>query len=97
MRCLCKDLPVQPDERHWIIPRQLRLLRHDQCAADLQVDSDLIPTGGVAPVEGTPLDFREPHTIGERIHQVCRLYSISLNIMNANDCADPFTVEWDSL
>lgn len=27
----------------------------------------LIPTGEVAEVEGTPYDFREPHTIGERI------------------------------
>lgn len=27
----------------------------------------LIPTGEVAAVEGTPYDFRQPHTIGERI------------------------------
>ncbi len=31
------------------------------------VDSLLIPTGEFMPVEGTPFDFREPHTIGERI------------------------------
>lgn len=31
------------------------------------VDSVLIPTGEIAPVEGTPFDFREPHTVGERI------------------------------
>mgnify|MGYP005908934531 FL=1 len=31
------------------------------------VDSVLIPTGEIASVEGTPFDFREPHTIGERI------------------------------
>jgi aldose 1-epimerase len=31
-------------------------------------DDDLIPTGELASVEGTPLDFREPHLIGERIH-----------------------------
>ncbi|MGD2068279.1 MAG: aldose epimerase family protein [Gemmatimonadota bacterium] len=31
------------------------------------VDSTLIPTGEIAPVEGTPFDFREPHAIGERI------------------------------
>jgi aldose 1-epimerase len=31
------------------------------------VDSTLIPTGEIAPVEGTPFDFRTPHTIGERI------------------------------
>jgi aldose 1-epimerase len=30
-------------------------------------DDTLIPTGKIASVEGTPLDFREPHVIGERI------------------------------
>jgi len=30
-------------------------------------DEFLIPTGELRPVEGTPLDFREPHKIGERI------------------------------
>jgi aldose 1-epimerase len=41
----------------------------------LQVDADhylplrpdLIPTGEVAPVVGTPMDFRSPHRIGDRI------------------------------
>ncbi|MEW2355027.1 aldose epimerase family protein [Spirillospora sp. NPDC029432] len=31
------------------------------------VDSTLIPTGGLAPVRGTPFDFTRPHAIGERI------------------------------
>jgi aldose 1-epimerase len=31
------------------------------------VDSALIPTGEIRPVEGTPFDFRAPHLIGERI------------------------------
>ena len=31
------------------------------------VDGTLIPTGELAPVEGTPFDFRAPHAIGERI------------------------------
>jgi aldose 1-epimerase len=31
------------------------------------VDPGLIPIGQLAPVAGTPLDFTEPHTIGERI------------------------------
>lgn len=30
-------------------------------------DAELIPTGELAPVEGTPLDFRAPTVIGERI------------------------------
>jgi len=33
------------------------------------VDETLIPTGEVAPVEGTPFDFREPTAIGERIRE----------------------------
>lgn len=39
------------------------------------VDETLIPASGPAPVEGTPLDFRQPHKIGERIdadHQQIR-------------------------
>jgi aldose 1-epimerase len=31
------------------------------------VDATLIPTGELRPVAGTPFDFRQPHTIGERI------------------------------
>jgi len=31
------------------------------------VDSTLIPTGELKPVQGTPFDFRAPHAIGERI------------------------------
>jgi len=34
------------------------------------VDDELIPTGEIAPVKGTPLDFTQPHTIGERIEQL---------------------------
>lgn len=33
------------------------------------VDAGLIPTGELLPVEGTPLDFREFHAIGERIDE----------------------------
>jgi aldose 1-epimerase len=31
------------------------------------LNADLIPTGEVKSVDGTPFDFREPHAIGERI------------------------------
>jgi aldose 1-epimerase len=34
------------------------------------VDEMLTPTGEIAPVAGTPLDFREFHTIGERVNQL---------------------------
>jgi aldose 1-epimerase len=33
------------------------------------VDANLIPTGELRPVEGTPLDFRKPTAIGSRINQ----------------------------
>jgi aldose 1-epimerase len=33
------------------------------------VDETLIPTGEIAPVAGTPFDFREPTAIGERIRE----------------------------
>jgi aldose 1-epimerase len=34
------------------------------------VDATLIPTGEIKKVAGTPMDFRKPHTIGERINEV---------------------------
>jgi aldose 1-epimerase len=34
------------------------------------VDDDLIPTGQIAPVSGTAMDFTTPHAIGERIAQL---------------------------
>ncbi len=37
--------------------------------AYLPVDSGLIPTGELRPVEGTPFDFREPKTVGEDISE----------------------------
>lgn len=36
----------------------------------LDVDSDLIPTGKLNSVDGTPLDFRTPTRLGERIDQL---------------------------
>jgi aldose 1-epimerase len=36
-------------------------------AAFTPVNDALIPTGAIAPVAGTPFDFRTPHTVGERI------------------------------
>ena len=35
----------------------------------LPTDASQIPTGEIAAVVGTPFDFQEPHTIGERIRQ----------------------------
>lgn len=36
----------------------------------LLADESLIPTGVMAPVNGTPLDFRTPHPIGARMAQI---------------------------
>ena len=33
------------------------------------MDETSIPTGEIAPVDGTPMDFRTPHTVGERIDE----------------------------
>ena len=38
-----------------------------KAAATTPVDANLIPTGEIAPVEGTPFDFRQPTVIGARI------------------------------
>lgn len=34
------------------------------------IDEGFIPTGELRPVKGTPMDFTQPHTIGERISKV---------------------------
>ncbi|HEX6984798.1 MAG TPA: aldose epimerase family protein, partial [Planctomycetaceae bacterium] len=41
-----------------------------RCDKYLPVDETLIPTGELAPVKGTPMDFTSPHKIGERIAKV---------------------------
>lgn len=33
------------------------------------INATLIPTGQIAPVAGTPLDFRQPEAVGARIHE----------------------------
>ncbi len=45
----------------------------------LRTDEELIPTGEIVPVEGTPFDFREPKTIG-------RGYDHCFNFTNWKDC-----------
>lgn len=42
-------------------------------ASILEFDSGILPTGQVLPVEGTPLDFREPRTIGSTAFNTCYL------------------------
>ena len=40
------------------------------CSRYLPVNDAMIPTGELRPVEGTPMDFRTPHPLGERIGDV---------------------------
>ena len=41
-----------------------------RCASYLEVDKDLIPTGEITPVDGTPMDFRLPRGIGFGINRL---------------------------
>ncbi|XP_022740458.1 aldose 1-epimerase-like [Durio zibethinus] len=41
------------------------------------VDSQLIPTGKLLPVKGTPYDFLKPNTIGSRIEELPKGYDIN--------------------
>ena len=46
---------------------QILTVNADKC---LLADEALIPTGEIVSVEKTPVDFRSPHSLGERIHQI---------------------------
>lgn len=48
---------------HDVLGHRLRI----ESDAYLELDRDSVPTGNDCPVTGTPLDFRTPHEIGERI------------------------------
>lgn len=41
------------------------------------IDAELIPTGEIAPVDGTPFDFRAQKVIGARIHDACEQLRIA--------------------
>jgi aldose 1-epimerase len=66
-------------------------------AADeyLPVDDELIPTGQRADVRGTPMDFRSPHSIGQRISQVPggydHCYALRIGEQSAAELHDPRT------
>ncbi len=45
-------------------------------------DSNSVPTGDYAPVQGTPFDFIEPHLIGERINQIYKGYDNNFVLRN---------------
>ncbi|MBU6452288.1 MAG: galactose mutarotase [Cyanobacteria bacterium REEB67] len=52
------------------------------CSKYTPVDQDLIPTGEIADVSGSPFDFTAPHTIGARIAEVAGGY-------DHNFCIEP--------
>ena len=53
------------------------------------VDKELIPTGEILPVAGTPLDFTAPHPIGERIGADC------LQLLPAGGSDHNFLLDYD--
>ncbi len=53
------------DGQNTILDHELTLM----CNRYLPVDAGAIPTGELAPVTDTPMDFLTPHTMGERIEQ----------------------------
>lgn len=55
---------------YWNLAGEGTILDHDltlMCDKYLPVDEGAIPTGELAPVSGTVMDFTTPHKIGERI------------------------------
>ncbi|HET9239949.1 MAG TPA: aldose epimerase family protein [Oligoflexus sp.] len=58
---------------YWNLDASPSILDHElMLAADhfTPVDATLIPTGAITSVQGTPMDFTKPATIGSRIHQL---------------------------
>jgi aldose 1-epimerase len=55
--------------------------------AYLPINQELIPTGEIKPVEGTPMDFRQPLVIGERIAEVPGGYDHTWVLKNQHDSA----------
>jgi aldose 1-epimerase len=58
------------------------------------IDATLIPTGTIAPVEGTPLDFTRPATIGARVDENFRQLDLAGGydfnyVLDAPDAAAP--------
>lgn len=62
--------------------------------AYLPVDETLIPTGELRPVAGTPMDFNEPHAIGERIDQVEGGYDHCYVLPASEGCCECACQKW---
>ena len=60
------------------------------------VDATLITTGELAPVEGTPLDFRQPTAIGKRVDQLTETSAKGYDhnfVLNRGDAAEGELIE----
>jgi aldose 1-epimerase len=55
------------------------------CDKYVEVDDQSIPTGALLPTENSPFDFREFHTIGERINQTPAGYDHALCFSDYNE------------
>jgi aldose 1-epimerase len=53
--------------------------------AYLPINQELIPTGEIKSVEDTPMDFRQPHVIGQRIAEVPGGYDHTWVLKNQHD------------
>ncbi|KAF5188830.1 Aldose 1-epimerase [Thalictrum thalictroides] len=60
------------------------------------VDANLIPTGKLTPVKGTPYDFLEPQTVGSRINELKSGYDINYALDEPSDKIKKVVVVHDS-
>jgi aldose 1-epimerase len=60
-------------------------------------DEAKIPTGEIAPVTGTPLDFRQPRSIGERIALITNGYDHNFVLDDTGTALKHTAMLWDSV
>jgi aldose 1-epimerase len=60
-----------------------------------ELDAELIPTGEIKSVKGTPFDFTSPHKVGERIEQAGG-YDLNYVLKNPGDLSQPVAKVYES-